>query len=157
MQRYSSAKRSVEIGKNFDGGKKKFGSARMGGEEDGFPLVRGCRWACCADDGKRTGVTGRKPRHETSGCGSGGGAEFGASGALLSELFSGIGGEPVQVEMSGVRVLFELLGFLLGRLFFRPSDMLGDLRLQCAGSKFFLVMARRERCNAMQAQCGRVD
>jgi hypothetical protein len=31
----------------------------------------------------------------------------------LSELFGGIEGEPVQVELSGVRVLFELLGFLL--------------------------------------------
>jgi len=31
----------------------------------------------------------------------------------LSELFGGIAGEPVQVELSGMRILFELLGFLL--------------------------------------------
>jgi lipoyl-dependent peroxiredoxin len=36
-----------------------------------------------------------------------------ASGALLSELLGGVEGEPVQVELSRVRVLFELLGFLL--------------------------------------------
>jgi hypothetical protein len=41
----------------------------------------------------------------------GGGA--GQSGALLSELFGGVEGEPVQVELSEVRILFELLGFLL--------------------------------------------
>jgi hypothetical protein len=34
----------------------------------------------------------------------------------LSELFVEIAGEPVQVEVSAVRVLFELLGFLLGQL-----------------------------------------
>jgi hypothetical protein len=32
----------------------------------------------------------------------------------LSELFGEVEGEPVQDELSGVRVLFELLGFLLG-------------------------------------------
>jgi hypothetical protein len=31
----------------------------------------------------------------------------------LSELFGGIEGEPVQDELSGVRILFELLGLLL--------------------------------------------
>jgi len=34
----------------------------------------------------------------------------------LSELFVEIAGEPVQVEVSAVRVLFELLRFLLGQL-----------------------------------------
>jgi hypothetical protein len=34
----------------------------------------------------------------------------------LSELFVEIAGEPVQVEVSAVRVLFELLGFLLSKL-----------------------------------------
>jgi hypothetical protein len=33
----------------------------------------------------------------------------------LSELFGGIEGEPVQTELPGVRILFELLGFLLSR------------------------------------------
>jgi hypothetical protein len=37
----------------------------------------------------------------------------------LSELFGGIEGEPVQVELSDVRILFELLGFLLIGLFSR--------------------------------------
>jgi hypothetical protein len=31
----------------------------------------------------------------------------------LSELLDEIAGEPVQVEVSAVRILFELLGFLL--------------------------------------------
>jgi len=31
----------------------------------------------------------------------------------LSQLFGEVAGEPVQVEVSAVRVLFELLGFLL--------------------------------------------
>jgi len=34
----------------------------------------------------------------------------------LSELLSEIAGEPVQVEVSAVRLLFELLGFLLSQL-----------------------------------------
>jgi hypothetical protein len=33
----------------------------------------------------------------------------------LSELFGGIEGDAVQAELCGVRVLFELLGFLLKR------------------------------------------
>ena len=34
----------------------------------------------------------------------------------MSELLDEIAGEPVQVEVSAVRVLFELLGFLLRQL-----------------------------------------
>jgi hypothetical protein len=45
----------------------------------------------------------------------------GASGAILSELLGGIAGEPVQVELSEVRILFELLGFLLKRKLRRHS------------------------------------
>jgi len=41
-----------------------------------------------------------------------GGSE-GRSGAVLSELLDEVAREPVQTEMSGVRVLFELFGFLL--------------------------------------------
>jgi hypothetical protein len=37
----------------------------------------------------------------------------------LSELFGGIEGEQVQVELSKVRFLFKLLGLLLSGLFFR--------------------------------------
>jgi osmotically inducible protein OsmC len=37
----------------------------------------------------------------------------------LPQLFSTIEREPVQVELSGVRILFELLGFLLSACFFR--------------------------------------
>jgi hypothetical protein len=38
----------------------------------------------------------------------------------LPELLGGIAREPVQVELSGVRFLFELLGFLLS-----GSDIVG--------------------------------
>jgi hypothetical protein len=38
---------------------------------------------------------------------------YGPCGAFLPKLPGGIAREPVQVELSGVRVLFELLGFLL--------------------------------------------
>jgi len=44
-----------------------------------------------------------------------------ASGEVLSELFGGVEGDPVQVELWGVRVLFELLGFLLRRNCRDPS------------------------------------
>jgi hypothetical protein len=37
----------------------------------------------------------------------------GASRAVLPELFDGIDGEPVQAELCEVRLLLELLGFLL--------------------------------------------
>lgn len=40
-------------------------------------------------------------------------AEVCGSGAVLSELLGEVAGEPLQVEVSAVRVLFELLGFLL--------------------------------------------
>jgi hypothetical protein len=35
----------------------------------------------------------------------------------LSELFGGIEASQMQVELSGVRILFELLGFLLSESF----------------------------------------
>jgi hypothetical protein len=38
-----------------------------------------------------------------------------ASGAVLSELLGGVEGAALQVELSGVRILFELLRFLLSR------------------------------------------
>jgi hypothetical protein len=41
----------------------------------------------------------------------------------LSELFDAVEGEPVQGKLSGVRVLFELLGFLLNGMV-----GLGDLK-----------------------------
>jgi hypothetical protein len=34
----------------------------------------------------------------------------------LSELFGGIEGKPVQVELPEMRILFELLGFLLNEI-----------------------------------------
>jgi hypothetical protein len=49
----------------------------------------------------------------------------------LSELFGGVEGEPVQVELCGVRVLFELLGFLL--------KCRGSLRSWIAGSDHALT------------------
>jgi hypothetical protein len=82
-------------------------------EEDGFPLVRGGRAAVCsADELERAGTR----RGESSGgetCGNWGGTRCGPSGAVLSQLFDRIEGERVQVKLSAVRVLFELLGFLL--------------------------------------------
>jgi len=41
-------------------------------------------------------------------------------------LFSGIERKPVQVELSAVRILFELLGFLLKlqvRFFYNPQTL----------------------------------
>jgi hypothetical protein len=35
----------------------------------------------------------------------------------LSELLGGVEGEPVQVELRAMRILFELLGFLLSGAF----------------------------------------
>jgi len=67
---------------------------------------------CCADElGRAGGGDGKSSRR----AGGGGGPAGGISGAVLSELFNAVEGEPVQVELSGVRVLFELLGFLLRR------------------------------------------
>ena len=40
-------------------------------------------------------------------------ASGGAAGAVLPELLGGIEGKPVQIELSQVRVLLELLRFLL--------------------------------------------
>jgi hypothetical protein len=36
----------------------------------------------------------------------------------LSELLGGVEGEPLQVELRAVRILFELLGFLLSAGFY---------------------------------------
>src|ERR1700722_11215774 len=61
---------------------------------------------CCADERRAT-----RTREWYSG---GGASQSGiASGAILSKLFRGIEGESVQVELSGVWILFELLRFLL--------------------------------------------
>jgi hypothetical protein len=46
-----------------------------------------------------------------------GGSEDGGSQPILSELLGKAAGEPLQDEVSAVRVLFELLGFLLGAAF----------------------------------------
>lgn len=78
-------------------------------------LVSTCvrEWAgvCCADELERAGADcGKSSSWEDGGGGAAGG---GACGEILSELLGGIEGEPVQVELCGVRVLFELLGFLL--------------------------------------------
>ena len=90
---------------------------------------------CCADGRTEAGTGGGKlGRSEALECGTGGGAATGASGAFLPELFVGIKREPVQVELSALRVLSELLGFLLSVKSFAPPgppDMPGDLRLQC--------------------------
>jgi hypothetical protein len=95
--------------------KKKIGSGRAGGEEDGFPLVRSrTQGLCCADEHGRAGSGGTDSGEtEPNGQGFAAGAGNAASGAFLSELLGGIEGEPVQTELSGVRFLSELLGLLL--------------------------------------------
>ena len=63
---------------------------------------------CCANEPEGNRFERRKSsRNETAGC------EARASRAFLSELLYGIEGEPVQIDLSRVRILFELLGFLL--------------------------------------------
>jgi hypothetical protein len=59
------------------------------------------RKRCCEDDGGGGGACAE------SGCG---GYE---SGIVLPELLGAIEREPVQDELQAVRILFELLGFLL--------------------------------------------
>src|SRR5271168_1362352 len=67
---------------------------------------------CCADGLRRAG-TGRGKSNGSETCGNECGVRCGTSGAVLSELFDGIERERVQVEVPVVRVLLELLGFLL--------------------------------------------
>jgi hypothetical protein len=43
------------------------------------------------------------------------GAVGGPSGAVLPDLLGGAAGEPVQVKLREMRILSELLGFLLKR------------------------------------------
>ena len=64
---------------------------------------------CCADELERAAGGRQSNRSETGR----NWARDEVSGPVLSELFGGTEGEPVQVELSGVRILFELLGFLL--------------------------------------------
>jgi len=52
----------------------------------------------------------------------------------LSELLGAAEGEPVQDELSAVRLLFELLGFLLRRL---PTGTLFTTEAQRHGEKHF--------------------
>ena len=87
-----------------------------------FQLFVGARCVMFLEmNGGGAGTGGRKPdRSEASGRGAAARAATGASGALLSKLFDGIEGEPVQVELSEVRVLPELLGFLLRARSLRP-------------------------------------
>jgi hypothetical protein len=91
---------------------------------------------CCADEREQARAGWGKSRRSEAG---GSGTRCGASGAFLSELFGGIERAPMQVELSGVRILFELLGFLLMGIqsdYFcaaendLPPDMFGRVRLQ---------------------------
>ena len=76
-----------------------------------FPTcVRGRVAVCCADERERARTGRRKSNRGETG---GNGARGGTSGAVLSKLFRGVEREPVQVELCAVRLLFELLGFLL--------------------------------------------
>jgi len=58
-----------------------------------------------------------------------GGSEDGGSQPILSELLGKAAGEPLQDEVSAVRVLFELLGF--------------SLRQFSVFSHFYLIRMRR--------------
>jgi hypothetical protein len=87
----------------------------------------------------------------------------------LPELLGGVEGEALQVELSAVRILFELLGFLLNGKFktlntgATGKHRVGRLLTEGAISDYnvrgfnFLIMMRRERWNARPAQCGRAD
>ncbi|MGO9679400.1 MAG: hypothetical protein ACLPW4_19325 [Candidatus Sulfotelmatobacter sp.] len=79
----------------------------------------------------------------------------------MSELFGAVEGEPVQVELSGVRVLFELLGFLLNGIVIAPRAamlFLAGRAVSVYNGKGFnsLFMMRRTGWNARRARCGRV-
>jgi hypothetical protein len=94
--------------------KKNFGSANLVGEKPGFHLCANVREVyVLADERKRAGTIAWEHGRGETGCGARGRAAFGPAGALLSELFGGIEREPVQVKLSQVRILFELLRFLL--------------------------------------------
>ena len=116
------------------------------------------RGLCCAHERKWAGIIARE-RNET-GCRTGSRAAFGASRALLPELFGGIEREPVQVELFHVRVLFELLRFLLSMkiLALESPDAAGNLHLQCLGTKLSGHNSSGDKemeWNARQAQYGR--
>lgn len=104
--------------------------------EAGFPLVcRGRLAVCCADE--QRGGTRRSKSNRCETGGDGGGARCGISGAILSELFGRTEGERVQVELSAVRILFELLGFLL-------NGRVAILRGGGWSPKFFTTEGREE-------------
>jgi hypothetical protein len=55
----------------------------------------------------------------------------------LSELLGGVEGEPLQVELRAMRILFELLGFLLSAAFLEGQRLkhrgcgVHRVKLQC--------------------------
>jgi hypothetical protein len=76
-----------------------------------------CERAVRGGDVARMSAAGQEPgkasRAEANRVGAAPGAERGlTSGALLSELFGGIEGEGVQVELSALRILFGRCEFL---------------------------------------------
>jgi len=94
--------------------KKNFGSGNLVGEKPGFHLCANVREVyVLADERKRAATFARERGRNETGSRARDRAVFRASGALLSELLSGIERESLQVELSQVRVLFELLRFLL--------------------------------------------
>jgi hypothetical protein len=94
--------------------KKNFGSGNLVGEKPVFHLCANMREVyVLADERKRAGTFARQRGRNETDSRARDRAAFRASGALLSELFGGIEREPVQVELSQVRFLFELLRFLL--------------------------------------------
>jgi hypothetical protein len=94
--------------------KKNFDSGNVAGEKPGFHLCANVREVyVLADERRRTGIFARQHGRNETGSRAWDRAAFRASGAILSELFGGIERESLQVELSQVRVLFELLRFLL--------------------------------------------
>ena len=105
--------------KSYEVSKKNFGSGNPVGEKPVFHLRANVREVyVLADERKRTAIFARRRGRNETGSNARDGEAFGASGTLLSELLHGIEREPVQVELSRVRFLLELLRFLLSVKFF---------------------------------------
>ena len=116
---------------------------------------------CCVDERDGTGTGGEPSGRIKSG---GNSTRAGASRAVLSELLGGVEGEQVQVELSAVRVLFELFGFLLsgneryGSCAGEPVVLTqGAISVYNVQELNFLIIMRRTRWNARLARFGKAD
>lgn len=110
--------------KIYEAMKKNFGSRNAVSEKPDFHLCANVHLVyVLADERKRTGFFARQRGRNETGLQSWDRAAFRASGAFLSKLFRGIEREPLQVELSHVRILFELLGFLLSVKILAQADV----------------------------------